>query len=274
LFDKTHRHTQQINDPAMNGGHVHSLKSVYRSALKSNRTRATWWFTALLGAIALSLAAPALGEAVTTPPAATPPTSSNPNPTGESNPNNYDCAGHISAGKKEPIGEETPVAYTFLCNGQITGYQLQTQLPISGIEGAPLVTNFAGTPLSDSFSCSGTFPGYAVNCVGTSTTEAEERISGQFEIGWKLCTEPRVDPLLTVTYAYLEKGVITQAISGPFDLGRPLGCPATALSGKDRLDAYQGSEPKKHKKHKKDKKGKKGKGKKSGEVAHGKGGAS
>jgi hypothetical protein len=239
----------------MNGGQVHALKSIYSSALKANGRRATWWLTALMGAVALSLATPALGEAETTPPAA-----SNPNPTGEANPNNYECAGHISAGKKEPIGEETPVAYTFLCNGQITGYQLQTQLPITGIEGAPLVTSFTGTPLSDSFSCSGTFPGYAVNCVGTSTSGAEERITGQFEIGWKLCTEPRVDPLLTVTYAYLEKGVITQAISGPFDLGRPVGCPTTAKSGKDRLDAYQGKEPK----PKKHKKGKKGKGKQNG----------
>jgi hypothetical protein len=73
-----------------------------------------------------------------------------------------------------------------------------------------------------------------------------------------------VDPLLTVTYAYLEKGVITQAISGPFDLGRPLGCPATAKSGKDRLSAYQGPEPKKSK-------GKKGHGKAQGKAkAHGK----
>ena len=62
-----------------------------------------------------------------------------------------------------------------------------------------------------------------------------------------------MDALLTVTYAYLEKGVITQAISGPFDLGRPLGCPATAQSGKNRLTAYQGPEPK----SKQDKKGKK-----------------
>ncbi|HWX44154.1 MAG TPA: hypothetical protein VNY52_02405 [Solirubrobacteraceae bacterium] len=239
---------------------MHSLKSIYRSALKANRRQATWWLTALMGALALSLATPALGEAETSPPAA-----SNPNPTGESNPNNYACAGHISAGKKEPVGEETPVQYTFLCNGQITGYQLQTQLPITGIEGAPLLTSFAGAPLSDSFSCSGTFPGYAVNCVGSSTTEAQERISGQFEIGWKLCTEPRVDPLLTVTYAYLEKGVITQAISGPFDLGRPLGCPATALSGKNRLDAHRGPEP--TNKHKHGKKGSKSK-KKAADGGH------
>ncbi len=61
-------------------------------------------------------------------------------------------------------------------------------------------------------------------------------MSGQFAIGKKLCVEPRVDPLLTVTYAYLEKGVITQAISGPFDLGRPKGCKPDAYSGSTRLE--------------------------------------
>ncbi|MGH2905044.1 MAG: hypothetical protein ACRDK7_15890 [Solirubrobacteraceae bacterium] len=63
-----------------------------------------------------------------------------------------------------------------------------------------------------------------------------ETISGEFAIGSNICAEPRVDPLLTVTYAYLEKGVVTQAISGPFDLGRPNGCPATAFSGGTRLN--------------------------------------
>ncbi len=63
-----------------------------------------------------------------------------------------------------------------------------------------------------------------------------ETIAGQFAIGTKLCAEPRVDPLLTVTYAYLEKGVVTQAISGPFDLGRPTGCPPDANSGFTRLN--------------------------------------
>lgn len=233
---------------------MHPLKSTFRSALKSNRRRTTWWFAALLGWVALSLAAPALGEAETAPPA-TPPAGSNPN--------NDECAGAISAGKSETGGEGTPVQYTFVCNGQITGYQVQTQLPITGLEGSPLVTNYAGTPLKESFSCGGSFPGYAVNCVGATTAEAHEHITGQFTIDWKLCTEPRVDALLTVTYAYLEKNVVTQAISGPFDLGRPQGCPATAQSGKDRLDAYQGPEPtKKHKKGKKDKGKKNGKSRK------------
>ena len=207
-----------------------------RSAARGRETRSAaapavrLTLLALLGALACALAAPAFAHAEATEP---------------SNPNNYECSGSLGAGKAEAGGEETPVAYTFECDGQITGYQVQTQLPITGIEGAPVVTNHAGTPLNDTFACSGAFPGYAVNCVGASTTEPEEKISGQFEIGWKLCTEPRVDALLTVTYAYLEKGVITQAISGPFELGRPLGCPATARSGKDRLNAFQGAEPKK-----------------------------
>jgi hypothetical protein len=217
--------------PTPGGGATHGASSPARRVL-----------LALLGALVCALMGPALAHAEVA---------------SVANPNNYECSGHIGAGKAEPGAEETPVQYTFVCNGQITGYQLQTQLPVTGIEGSPLVTNFAGTPEKDAFSCSGAFPGYAVNCVGASTTESYEKITGQFEIGWKLCTEPRVDPLLTVTYAYLEKGVITQAISGPFDLGRPVGCPATASSGKDRLSAYQGPEPKQ--KGKKDKQGKKGK---------------
>ncbi len=74
-----------------------------------------------------------------------------------------------------------------------------------------------------------------------------ETITGQFAIGTKLCAEPRVDPLLTVTYAYLEKGVVTQAISGPFDLGRPTGLPPDAESGGTRLNPKT---PVHHKKHK------------------------
>jgi hypothetical protein len=240
---------------------VHSTSSTYRRPHERNASAARRAALALLGALVCALAAPALSHAETAP--ATPP------PAG-SNPNEYECSGHIGAGKAEAGAEETPVQYTFLCNGQITGYQLQTQLPITGIEGSPSITNFGGTPLTDSFSCSGTFPGYAANCVGASTKEAFERVTGQFEIGWKLCTEPRVDPLLTVTYAYLEKGVITQAISGPFDLGRPHGCPASAQGGKDRLSAYQGPEPT-AKSHKKGKRGKKGSKRSKKTKAQGKG---
>ena len=163
--------------------------------------KATWWLVAIVGCslVALSLAMPAIGHAE------------------EANPNNSSCLGSLAAGKPEVSSEEQQVQYTFYCNGPITGYQLQAQIPLTGVGASPLVTAIpSGGPLTDTFSCSGEVPGYAANCVG-ATKAGYETITGQFAIGGKLCVEPRVDPLLTVTYAYLEKGVVTQAISGPFD---------------------------------------------------------
>ena len=154
----------------------------------------------------------------------------------ESNPNEYSCLGSITAGAAEEGSDEQQVKYTFYCDGPITGYQLQSQIPVTGIQSPPLVTRLpAETPLTDTFSCSGELPGYALNCVGAAK-QGYERITGQFAIGKKICVEPREDPLLTVTYAYLEKGVVTQAIAGPFDLSRPVGCRPDAYNGSTRLD--------------------------------------
>jgi hypothetical protein len=175
------------------------------------------WLAALAGSSALLLALPAVSQAE------------------ESNPNNYSCLGHVSGGKPEPGSEEQQVQYVFYCDGPITGYQLESQVQVTGVEASPLVVNRERDALTDNFACSGSFPGYALNCVG-SAKAGYEWITGQFAIGKKLCAEPRVDPLLTVTYAYLEKGVVTQAISGPFDLGRPKGCRADASSGGTRLN--------------------------------------
>jgi len=189
------------------------------------------WLAALVGSLALLLAAPALSQA------------------DESNPNNYSCIGHIGAGTPEAGSEEQQVKYGFYCNGPITGYQLQAQIPVTGITGAPLLTsNATSLPLTDTFSCSGEVPGYALNCVGLAKS-GYETVTGQFAVGTRLCAEPRVDPLLTVTYAYLEKGVLTQAISGPFDLGRPTGCKPDAQSGSTRLNprTHVNSHKKKHK---------------------------
>ena len=174
------------------------------------------WLTAIVGAVALLLATPALSHA------------------DEANPNNYSCLGSLAAGTPEPGSEDQQVKYSFYCDGPITGYQVESQIPVTGVQSPPLITSTAGATLSDTFSCSGEVPGWAVNCVGATKT-AYETISGQFAIGTKLCAEPRVDALLTVTYAYLEKTTVTQAISGPFDLGRPVGCPADAFSGGTRL---------------------------------------
>ncbi len=190
------------------------------------------WLLALVGCMALALALPAVGRAE------------------ESNANNLACLGTIAKGEAEE-GILNPVAYRFYCDGPITGYQLQSQVPVEAIGGSPLVTTLeagvkAGPALKDTFSCGGEIPGYAANCVGGAKA-GYELISGQFGVEKTTCAEPRVDPLLTVTYAYVEKGVVTQAIAGPFDLGRPQGCPPDAYSGGTRLSPKP-IEKKKHKK--------------------------
>jgi hypothetical protein len=183
--------------------------------------RASLWLGAILGSIVLSSATVATASA---------------EETGvEGSPNTYECSGHISAGTPEVGTTEQQVRYTFSCNGPITGYQLQTDVPVSGFEAAPLVTDTHNQALSDSFSCGGELPGWADDCVG-ATRLAFETITGQFSIGTPLCAAPHVDPLLTVTDIYLEKGIPTQAISGPFDLGRPLHCPTSTYAGGTRLE--------------------------------------
>jgi hypothetical protein len=189
-----------------------------------------------VGSLALLLAIPALSNAE-----------------GESNPNDYTCHGHILVGRPEVGSTEQQVEYVFSCNGPITGYQLQTQVPLEGFASAPLLYDVKGATLPDAFSCSGEIPGYAVNCVGVAKL-AFETVKGQFAIGTKLCVEPRVDPLLSVTYAYVEKSAVTQAISGPFDLGRPVGCPSSPFGGQSRLSsesvqAVAKGHGKRHKRH-------------------------
>jgi hypothetical protein len=175
------------------------------------------WLAATVGALALSLASPALSQAE------------------ESNPNNYNCLGSTSAGKPVEGSEEQQVRYSFYCNGPITGYEVQSQIPVTGVSSPAIVTSVANKELPDTFSCSGELPGWAANCVG-STAGGYETVTGQLAIGTKLCAEPRVDALLTVVYAYLEKGKIVQAISGPYELGRPAGCKADWYSHYNRFD--------------------------------------
>lgn len=203
---------------------------------------------ALLSALALSLATAAVGHAEEF--------------SGIDNPNNYECHGHIEAGKPEIEGEEEQqVQYQFACDGPITGYQLEANDEVTGVGPSALVTYYLkNEPLTDSFSCGGELPGWAVNCVG-STKGRGEVITGQFSIETPICAEPRVSPLLTVTYAYIEKEVVTQAISGPFELGRPWGCKADKYSKQPRLAAVKLAPEETAGKGKK-KKGEKGKGKK------------
>ena len=75
-------------------------------AIQPARVRRSLWPAAILGALVLMLAVPAVGRS------------------DESNPNNYNCLGTLGAGQPEPGSEEQQVKYFFYCNGPITGYQL------------------------------------------------------------------------------------------------------------------------------------------------------
>lgn len=153
------------------------------------------------------------------------------------NANNYDCGGHIEAGKPAPGDTDTQVQYVFACGGPITGYQIQPQISDTSFGTDVSVFDLQGNAvITDSFTCNGDFPGYGFNCIGTYTGNQYAKITGQFAIGTALCAEPRVDPLLTVTYATADnRGRVTQYISGPYDLGRPRGCPKSASGGRTRI---------------------------------------
>jgi hypothetical protein len=163
-------------------------------------------------------------------------------------PNNYTCYGHIQKGAAEQGVTGTQVEYQFSCDGPITGYSIETEPhQISYFDQAPVVA-LKGVPSSlDSFSCNGFVPGLQINCVG-ATSQGFEVITGQFVIADKdLCTEPRVDPILTVTEATATatlggtktaptaSATVTQYLSGPYDLGRPWGCKGDPYGSNTRL---------------------------------------
>jgi hypothetical protein len=163
-------------------------------------------------------------------------------------PNNYTCSGHIQKGDAEQGVTGTQVKYEFYCDGPITGYSIQTEPhAIQYFDQSPLLSLGGISLLTDSFSCNGFVPGIQVNCVGLASG-SKELITGQFVIAGKsICTEPRVDPLLMVVEATATAtiggtataptatAVVTQAMSGPFDLGRPWGCPGDRFGGNARL---------------------------------------
>ena len=126
----------------------------------------------------------------------------------------------------------------------ITGYQIQPQVPAQSIDTEVFAIDRTTKQVvpTDSFSCQGEIPSYGINCVGTYGGKYEI-VSGQFSIDPKLCDEPRVDPLLTVVYATRTATGVSQAIAGPFDLGRPQGCPKSASNGKWRIPPEKEESP-------------------------------
>lgn len=158
--------------------------------------------------------------------------------TADNNPSNTLCKGHVEKGDPDPSDPTaTQVAYVFACSGPITGYQIQPDHAAQSMDTEVFALDRTTKQVvpTDSFSCNGDIPGFGINCTGVYGGDWRV-VRASFSIDEKLCAEPRVDPLLTVTYATANaQGKITQYIAGPFDLGRPHGCPKSARGGKTRI---------------------------------------
>lgn len=159
------------------------------------------------------------------------------------NDNQTQCKGHIEKGdtNKDDPGVQG-VLYKIACSNPITGYTLFVDgHPIQALDTEVFGTDPATKAVvpADAFSCNGSIPGFGVNCVGTYVG-GWHTVSGQFSIAGQLCTEPRLDPILSVMNATINaKGQAVQAIAGPFDLGRPRGCPKSKFGGKLKIPVEQ-----------------------------------
>lgn len=154
------------------------------------------------------------------------------------NDNHMTCKGHLEKGDADPDDPDVAgVLYKFACSNPITGYTLFVDgHPVQTIETEVFATDpetKAVVP-ADALSCNGDLPGFGVNCVGVYTGKWHV-IAGQFAIDGALCTEPRVDPILTVVNATASGSKVTQTIAGPFDLGRPRGCPKSKFGGRTKI---------------------------------------
>jgi hypothetical protein len=175
---------------------------------------------------ALSLAALLLNHAAPSAPA-------------DANPNNTLCKGHTSKGKPNPDDPTSGVLeYTFACSQPITGYIIQPDKQASGYETEVFGVDPATkeTVAADAFSCAGNIPGFGINCTG-SYSGLWHTVTSSFTVDGDVCAEPRVDPLLIVTFASVSGTKATQYIAGPFDLGRPRGCPKSKRAGRLRIPA-------------------------------------
>jgi hypothetical protein len=133
---------------------------------------------------------------------------------------NATCRGHVTAGKADDVNDN-PVDYTFACSDPITAYTIVSDVDVQGFEPEVQVFDKAGNILnSDSFNCEGDVPGLGVSCKGTYGAD-QRVIQGNYDLSRAVCAGARTHPLLVITDA---KG----AMAGPFDLGRPHGCPKAA----------------------------------------------
>jgi hypothetical protein len=144
------------------------------------------------------------------------------------------CRGHTSLGTASEDFDH-PLDYSFGCTGRIVGFMIIGSQEISGFTNDVEVHDSAGTLIpTDGFQCEGDIPGSGFGCAGTYTTNS--LVNGTFDISQReACAEPRVDATLVVVAETLDpvtgaaKKSSTGSMGGPFDLGRPHGCPKSSI---------------------------------------------
>jgi hypothetical protein len=153
------------------------------------------------------------------------------------NPSNMMCKGSMAKGKPDPDDETAGVLdYRFACSQPITGYSLLPDHQVTAYETEVFGTDPKTKEVigADAFSCTGDLPGWGVNCTG-QTTGNWDVVSAKYDIEGDVCKEPRTDTILVVTYAARTSTGVQQYIAGPFELGRPRGCPKSARGGVLRI---------------------------------------
>ena len=146
------------------------------------------------------------------------------------------CSGHVNPGT--PSDDfENPIDYRFACAGRIVSYMIVTDREIDSFDTEIEVHDTAGAIIpADGFACEGDFPGFGVGCLGTYG--ANGVVTGTMSLSLrKPCDEPRVDPKLVVVAESIDPNTneplkrSNGSMAGPFDLGRPRGCPKSSVLG-------------------------------------------
>jgi hypothetical protein len=148
----------------------------------------------------------------------------------------FTCSGGIKPGTVTDEFEN-PLDYRFACTGRVVGFMIVTQREIDAFDTELEVHDAAGTIVpADGFACEGDFPGFGVGCLGTYSTN--NVVTGTISLSsQKPCAEPREDPKLVVVAESLDPNTgaglknSTGSMAGPFDLGRPRGCPKSSVLG-------------------------------------------
>lgn len=141
------------------------------------------------------------------------------------------CIGHIAKGTPaaDALPDDHPVTFAFACGFPVNGFSLVSGNEVAGFDTDLSVFDLAQNLVAgEMFSCEGDEPGFGVNCNG-AYGGGFHVISGTFLTTADPCVEPREDVRLVVSYASLSsKGVLSNSVAGPFELGRPRGCPTVS----------------------------------------------